>query len=123
MIVVFLIQLMLYNAFMSVFKFTSHLSEILEMSEKQTVIIFKYSNSCLSSSKLSKTFEDYFGQNKGNCPVYRVTVQTEPVLSRKISDWFRIKHESPQVIAILKGKVVYTDHHNSISLEKAFNNH
>jgi len=82
------------------------------------VIIFKYSNSCGSSTKLSKTLIEYINEKKIKHTIYRVTVQTEPVLSQKIADWFHIKHESPQIITVSKGKVIYTDHHNSINLEK-----
>ncbi len=105
---------------MSVFKFTSHLSEIIESSLKQPVVVFKYSNDCGSSDRLSKEFEDFIEKKKPERNVYKVTVQTEPVLSGKISDWFHIKHESPQVITISKGKVIYTEHHDRIELDKAF---
>ncbi len=105
--------------FMSVFKFTSHLSEILESSTVRPVVIFKYSNDCGTSERLSKHFEN-FVDNKKDYLIYRVTVQTEPVLSEKIADWFHINHESPQVITIFKGKVIYTEHHDKIDLNKAF---
>jgi bacillithiol system protein YtxJ len=104
---------------MDVFKFTSHLSEILESSDREPVVIFKYSNECGTSDMLLEDFLDYIKKKK-SYPIYKVTVQTEPILSEKIADWFQIQHESPQVITISKRKVVYTGHHSQINLSKVF---
>ncbi len=102
---------------MRFYKKTTHLSEILEDSEKNTVTIFKYSDDCNSSSRLADEIEKKIEEEKLNPTIYMVTVQTEPILSKRIEEWFGIKHESPQIISIRNGKVVYTDHHNNIKLE------
>lgn len=106
---------------MKVFKKTTHLSEILESSEHRAVTILKYSDDCNSSSRLADQIESIIKENGFEPIIYMVTVQTEPVLSRKIEDWFNIKHESPQIITIRNGKVIYTDHHNNIQIEKFIN--
>jgi bacillithiol system protein YtxJ len=103
---------------MRLFKKTTHLSSIIEDSEKGVVTIFKYSDDCGTSSRLADKIEKEVADKNLEPTIYMVTVQTEPVLSRKIEEWFDIKHESPQIITILKGKVVYTDHHNNIKLEE-----
>ena len=107
---------------MSLFHKTTHLSEILEESERQPVIIFKYSSQCKSSARLADKLKREmlntrcltFG--KPEPIIYQITVQTEPVLSEKIAEWFLIKHETPQIIVVDKGKVTYTAHHNEIDL-------
>jgi bacillithiol system protein YtxJ len=96
------------------FAVTTHLSEILEESEKSPVVIFKYSSECNSSERLKKEFEEKRLPRR----VYLVTVQKERALSRKIADWFGIRHESPQVFLIDKGKVAYTAHHSAIDLKE-----
>ena len=96
------------------FWITTHLSEILEESDKQPIIIFKYSNECGSSEVLKTKLE----KKNLSIPIYLVTVQTEPVLSQKISEQFDIKHESPQIIILNKRKVTYRAHHNEIKIEK-----
>lgn len=102
---------------MSYFKITTHLSEILEESEKNPLIIFIYSSQCGTSHKLSNELEEKIKDRSISFPIYKVTVQTEPELSRKIEEWFQIKHESPQIIILNQGKVAYTEHHNKIEIE------
>lgn len=93
-----------------------HLSSILEVSEKEPVILFIYSSECGSSERLAKDLEHALEKKIITAPVYKVTVQTQPALSKKIEEWFRIKHESPQIIMISKNHVLYTSHHNSINI-------
>lgn len=93
---------------------TSHLSEILESSKRQKVIVFKYSNSCASSERLKNIFEEYSSNNKILDPVYLVTVQTQRILSNKIEEYFDIKHESPQVLIIENEEVIFSANHNKI---------
>ncbi len=99
---------------MTPFRITTHLSEILEESEKHPVIIFKYSNECGSSTRLREKIEKMIKEKSFTSPIYLVTVQTHRVLSNKIAEWFDIKHESPQIFVVNNGKVTYTAHHNSI---------
>lgn len=93
---------------------TTHLSEILEHSQRQPVIIFKYSNSCGTSTRLDEELKNLSIDH----PIYKVTVQTESVLSKKIEDWFEIKHESPQIIILNHKKVTYSAHHGEIDPDK-----
>ena len=103
---------------MRLFKRTTHLSSIIEDSEGKVVTIFKYSDDCGTSSRLADKIENEIVTRKLEPIIYMVTVQTEPVLSKKIEEWFDIKHESPQIITILNGKVIYTNHHNNINIEE-----
>jgi bacillithiol system protein YtxJ len=102
---------------MEPFRKTSHLSEIIEASQKEPVVIFKYSSECGSSSRLKSAFEKCVEEKKEMLPTYLVTVQTQPTLSKNIAEMFEIKHESPQIIILSKGKVIHTAHHNDIKIE------
>lgn len=106
---------------MRIFKKTTHLSEIIEASEKNPVTIFIYSDDCNTSSRLADEIENEVKEKKLTPVIYMVTVQTEPVLSKKIEEWFDIQHESPQIITLDKGKVVYTAHHKNIQLAEFLN--
>ncbi|MFZ2569064.1 MAG: monothiol bacilliredoxin BrxC family protein [Minisyncoccia bacterium] len=97
---------------MSYFRITTHLSEILEESNLQPVIIFKYSSDCGSSASLYKKLEE----ENISYPIYIVVVQEKPALTKKISEIFEIRHETPQIVIIHKGKVTYTAHHNDINI-------
>ncbi len=96
------------------FKETTHLTLIIEKSNIKPTIIFKYSNNCGSSDRLKKEIES----KKLKQEIYLVTVQNQPVLSKNISEWFNIKHETPQIIVLDHGKVIYSADHNQIDLSK-----
>lgn len=98
-------------------KVTPHFSEILENSEITPVIIFKHSNNCGASSDIDNMIKKGIELEKIKNPVYLVTVQNMPVLSKKIEDYFNIKHETPQVIIIKNGKVTYSMSHRNINIE------
>ena len=99
---------------MNYFLETTHLSEIIEESNSKTVIIFKYSNNCGSSERLYKELKQKIKEKVLNDPIYLVTVQTQPALSKKIAEMFGVKHQSPQILILNKGKLVYTAHHYAI---------
>ena len=101
---------------MEKFLTTPYLSEILEESQKNPVMIFKYSSLCGSSEKLSRELTKALDEKTITYPVYRVTVQKQPALSKAIADYFSVKHESPQVFIVHKGKLTYTAHHESIDI-------
>ena len=102
---------------MTNFKKATSLSEIIEESQKNTVIVFKFSSECNSSIRLEKEFEKSILEKKLNSPIYKVIVQDQPALSKNISEFFDVKHESPQILIVNKGKLTYTAHHNSVKIE------
>ncbi len=101
---------------MNYFKETTHLSEMLEESNKYPVIIFKYSSECGTSERLQKEFEENIEKGNLKHQIYLLTVQKQKVLSKKVEEYFGIKHESPQVIILKSGKVVYHEDHFRIKL-------
>jgi bacillithiol system protein YtxJ len=99
------------------FHTTTNLSEIVEESQNEPVIIFKYSSECRSSERLSNKLEAEILEKKLTAPIYIVVVQKQPGLSKKISEYFDTQHETPQILVVYKNKVTYTAHHNSIRVE------
>lgn len=102
---------------MNYFKKTNNLSEILETSHENPIIIFKYSSQCNSSARLKKDFKKRIFEKTLLAPVYIVVVQEQPSLSKNIAKALEVKHESPQILIINKGKLFYTAHHSGINLE------
>ncbi|MFZ2522861.1 MAG: bacillithiol system redox-active protein YtxJ [Minisyncoccia bacterium] len=92
----------------------SHLSDIIEHSSKQNVIIFKYSNSCGSSERLRQELKSLLEKNELP-PVYLITVQIQKALSKQIEEYFDLKHESPQILVIKSGKLVESGDHGRIN--------
>ena len=102
---------------MDYFLKATSLTQILEESRVQPVIIFKFSSKCGSSTRLFKILEKKISEKILFAPVYKIIVQKQPVLSTKIAEWFNTKHESPQIFILNKGKVTYTAHHNNINIK------
>lgn len=102
---------------MDLFIETPYLSEIIDQSKTEPVIIFKYSNSCVTSTRLKVEFEEEIKNKKLLSPVFLVTVQTQKSLSKQIEDFFNIKHESPQIIVLKNGKVTFSANHTFIKIK------
>ena len=111
------------------------LSEIIEESQKNPIIIFKYSSECNGSTRLAQELaklssldsvaqsnnvrfrEKSIDEKKLNSLIYKVVVQTQPALSQNIAEFFDVQHQSPQILIVNNGKLTYTAHHNSIQIE------
>ena len=92
------------------------LSEIIERSQKEPVVIFKYSSDCRSSPRLEDELKQSIELKEIKMTIYKVVVQEQPALSKKISEHFSLKHQTPQILLLNKGKLTYTAHHNSIKV-------
>ncbi len=103
---------------MIVFEKTTHLSEILEKSEQNPVIIFKHSSKCYQSDVIKEMLERAKNENKIEAIIFLVVVQDSPVLSKKIAEVFGIKHESPQIIILKNKKTTYFESHDKIMIEE-----
>lgn len=98
---------------MNSFITTNYISEIIENSKSGPVVIFKYSNQCQTSERLKENLQRELEKNSIKTPIYIVTVQNQKSLSKSIEDFFEVKHESPQILVINKGKCEsYASHHH-----------
>ena len=91
----------------------SSLDDLINSSFENKVLLFKHSTRC-SISSLAKSRIESVGDNRkiNNC--YYLDLLTFRVLSNKISSDFNIKHESPQVLIIEKGKCIAHFSHGDI---------
>lgn len=78
-------------------------------STEHPVAIFKHSNSCPISFGVRESIE--------SCPetLNEIVVQTERELSNLVAERTGVTHESPQVIVLFKGNVIYKASHYDIS--------
>jgi bacillithiol system protein YtxJ len=82
---------------------------IAALSFQKPVLIFKHSNSCSISSTV---YEDV---STVDSEIYLVVVQDARAVSNEIASRFGIRHESPQMIILRNGKVVYHASHFDIT--------
>jgi len=86
--------------------------EYREVAESSPIlIIFKHSRTCATSIAARERLVavDYMLPN-----MYEVVVQDSPELSQLITDELSLRHETPQVLVIQNGEVVYHRDHNDI---------
>jgi bacillithiol system protein YtxJ len=68
------------------------------------VVIFKHSATCPVSTAANKEVE-FFMQEHPAIPVFRVTVQNQRDISDAFTSRSGIRHESPQVLTYVDGKL------------------
>ena len=82
------------------------------LTSNKTCVIFKHSTRCsISSTALSRIDIS----SKTNVNFYLIDVINQRELSDFLSDFFQIKHESPQIFVINNGELVKCESHLSIS--------
>ncbi|MDF2435728.1 MAG: hypothetical protein K0Q95_104 [Bacteroidota bacterium] len=81
----------------------------------KALFIFKHSTRCSISSVAKDRLERSWKLDTDTYPAFYVDVLTARPLSNKIADEFNVRHESPQLIILKEGKVIYTASHSEIS--------
>ena len=90
------------------------LDQILEQSMEKPVGIFKHSTRCGVSRGVLKVFEKDFSLSEDQIILYFLDLLAHRDISNEIVSRFHVHHESPQLIVLKEGKVIYSDSHNAI---------
>ena len=94
----------------------SQLSVIAEESINKTVLIFKHSTRCIISKMALRSFEsEYNFGNDFSC--YYLDLIAHREISNEIANRFNIEHQSPQLLIIKDGVVVYNESHEGINAQ------
>ena len=89
------------------------LDEIIALSKEKPVLIFKHSTRCRISRFALKQFENEFDlQNQ--IDAYFLDLLEIRDISNEIASRFGIMHQSPQLLLIKEGKVLYDASHSDI---------
>lgn len=88
----------------------SSFEDLAVRSKTQPVVIFKHSLTCPISAAAYNQMEEFAGE------VTLVEVQRARELSREIESRLGITHESPQVIVLHNGQVIWNASHFSITV-------
>ncbi len=91
----------------------SQLDSIVATSENKPVLIFKHSTRCSISRFALKQFENEFNLPE-KIELYFLDVINYRAISTEIAERFSIQHQSPQIVLIKNGVVVYDASHDSI---------
>ena len=93
------------------------IAEILTISKKVPVLIFKHSTRCGISRFVLKNFERSFNLSENEIEAYFLDLIAYRSISNEIAERFTVIHQSPQVIVIKNREVVYHNSHSDISVE------
>ena len=86
--------------------------------EDKPLIIFKHSYRCSVSSMALNRIENIGEEISQKAKFILIDVINQRDLSAKVSRYFNIKHESPQVIFYDKNEVQFADSHLNINSSK-----
>ena len=89
------------------------INEMMEMSQRQPVFLFKHSTRCPVSTSAWAEFEHFTTETDIAC--YRVLVVEHRFLSLKIADMSGVTHQSPQAILFYNGKANWHTSHYDIT--------
>lgn len=96
----------------------SQLEEIKMLSTQQKVLIFKHSTTCGISAMALKAFERAWeNTDMAHTKPYYLDLKAHRVISNQIEADFQVRHESPQVLLIDHGKVIYHASHHEIDYD------
>jgi|SRR5690606_27907185 len=90
------------------------LDTIILESKNSPVAIFKHSTRCGISRGVMKIFERNYALTDDQLKLYYLDIFENRAISDEIAVRFQVNHESPQLIVIMDGLVVYYDSHHSI---------
>lgn len=90
------------------------LDGIVEESKSKPVAIFKHSTRCGVSRGVLKAFEKDYSLTDSQIKLYFLDLLANRDISNEIAARFKVHHESPQMIVIKNGEVVYHESHHSI---------
>jgi bacillithiol system protein YtxJ len=91
------------------------LHQSLRQSHQRPQIYFKHSTRCIISKMVLKNFEEHWSALPANADAIFLDLLQFREISNSLAAQLHIKHESPQVIVVRNGKVVYHASHDSIN--------
>ncbi len=86
------------------------------LAEEKQFAIFKHSTRCSISSMAKNRLERDFDLAEGILPLYYLDLIQHRNISNLIAERTGVEHQSPQLILIKEGKVIYNASHSSISV-------
>jgi bacillithiol system protein YtxJ len=90
------------------------LKQIISKSGAKPQVIFKHSTRCSISAVAFQRLQK--AQQPDGIDFHYLDLLAHRSLSNKISEVFKVHHESPQVLVIRNGKCVYDESHLGISM-------
>ena len=91
------------------------LDRVLAQSAGQPLLIFKNSYTCGTSAEALDELIEHLGEARDDVRYAMVTVQTDRDVSNAIAQRLGVRHETPQAILVLNGRVEWSASHFRVS--------
>jgi bacillithiol system protein YtxJ len=101
-------------------KESSKLHDLDEASHNKIQLIYKHSTRCATSYFALKNLQSMPKESLEFTNIYIVDVISQRAISRHISQHYKVKHESPQVILVKDGQVLWNGAHGEVRTEVIF---
>jgi len=92
---------------------SDQLGMIIQNSWERPVLIFKHSTRCIISKSALRSFESGIDL-EDKITLYYLDLLQYRNISNEIAEVFGIVHQSPQILLIKNGKVIYNESHEGI---------
>lgn len=95
------------------------LEQLKSDSSESYVVIYKHSTRCsISAASINRLERNWDKDEMKNVQTYYLDILNFRPVSNKVEEIFGIQHESPQVLLIKNGKVVYHNSHSGITYQE-----
>lgn len=93
---------------------------ITKESENEPILIFKHSTRCSISSTALDRFERSWSKHNPTKPLklFFLDLIKNKQVSNAVSKTFGVEHESPQILLVKSGEVIYHESHYGIALDE-----
>jgi len=88
------------------------LADALAASHEQPIVLYKHSATCPLSARARGEVQPIA---KGAVPTYEIVVQQARPVSNRISNDLGVRHETPQVLIVHNGSVVFDTSHGAVT--------
>jgi len=90
------------------------LEEFIELSKNKPIAMFKHSTRCALSSMAKSRLERGWNMEDSDVDIYYLDLLNYRTISNRIASLFGVEHQSPQLIVLQDGKVLYHASHSEI---------
>lgn len=97
----------------NILEHSDQLEMIIQNSWERPVLIFKHSTRCIISKSALRSFESGFNL-EDKMTLYYLDLLQYRNISNEIAEVFGIVHQSPQILLIKNGIVIYNESHEGI---------
>lgn len=93
------------------------IDEIVARSQAKPVVVFKHSTRCGVSHMAQHNLEHKWDFQPEDLDFYYLDLIRHRPVSNAVAETFGIRHQSPQILVVRNGEVIYHTSHHMISVE------